>query len=197
MHPRADTVRRRYNLHLIDYLDCMGTETEVPTLDPCHVIPDRLRTFTSCARCTDHAAGVHFFLDDYRFEWAWSDPLRYVDMLRRFECVLTPDFSCYVDMPEPMQRWNVYRGRAVGRIWQKHGLNVIPTLTWGFEDTYGFCFDGIPTGSVVALSTVGLMRGRDAQRLFVDGASEAARRLEPSALLAYGKQLDFDAAGAE
>jgi hypothetical protein len=159
-------------------------------------MPDRLRAFTSCSRCTDYAAGVHFFLDDYRFEWAWSDPLRYVDMLRRFKCVLTPDFSCYVDMPEPMQRWNVYRGRAVGRIWQMQGLNVIPTLTWGFENSYSFCFDGIPTGSVVALSTVGLMRGKDGQRLFADGAGEAARRLKPSAILAYGEPMEFDDAEA-
>jgi hypothetical protein len=40
------------------------------------------------------------------------------------------------------------------------------------------------------------MRGKDAQRLFVEGASEAARRLKPSCILAYGKPLDFDDCGA-
>ena len=114
-HPkgRRDRVRRAYNLHLVDGFG-VDEQTGMPMLDPVQIVPERLRAFTSCARATDLKAGVHFFLDDYRFEATWSDPERYASMLSRFACVLTPDFSCYLDMPEPMQRWNVYRGRAVG-----------------------------------------------------------------------------------
>ena len=119
---RRDRVRRAYNLHLVDGFD-VGP-SGMPQLDPVEVAPERLRAFTSCPRCTDPKAGVHFFLDDYRFEGTWSDPVRYVPMLSRFACALTPDFSCYLDMPEPMQRWNVYRGRAVGRMWQDAGLRA-------------------------------------------------------------------------
>ena len=196
MNTRSDRVRRTYNLHL---LDSFGVEevTGMPQLDPVEVEPKRLRAFTSCPRCTDERAGVHFFLDDYRFEGTWSDPLRYVPMLSRFACTLTPDFSCYLDMPEPMQRWNVYRGRAVGRIWQDAGLAVVPTLTWGEPDTYAFCFEGIPTGSTVALSTVGLMDYEEGIELFQHGAAEATRRLRPAVVLAYGKRCDFEAHGAE
>ena len=195
MYGRKDRVRRAYNLHLLDASD--GCDAYgMPLLDACHVVPDRLRGFNTCARCTDQKAGVHFFLDDYRFEWAWSDPLRYVDMLSRFQCVLTPDFSVYVDMPEPMQRFNVYRGRAVGRIWQEAGLEVVPTLTWGFPGTYGFCFDGLPQGGTVALSTVGLMRYPENVRFFKAGASAAVRACRPGAVLAFGVPCDFDAGGA-
>lgn len=196
MSDRADRVRRAYNLHLVDGFRVEET-TGMPMLDPVEVVPDRLRAFTSCPRCSDPAAGVHFFLDDYRFEGAWSDPMRYVPMLSRFACVLTPDFSCYLDMPEPMQRWNVYRGRAVGRAWQDAGLVVVPTLTWGEPDTYAFAFDGIPQGSTVALSTVGLMDCEEGIELFRNGASEAMRRLRPSVVLAYGKRCDLDARGAQ
>ena len=125
-HPkgRRDRVRRAYNLHLVDGFG-VDEQTGMPMLDPVQIVPERLRAFTSCARATDLKAGVHFFLDDYRFEATWSDPERYASMLSRFACVLTPDFSCYLDMPEPMQRWNVYRGRAVGRAWQDMGLCVV------------------------------------------------------------------------
>lgn len=196
MNTRSDRVRRTYNLHLID---SFGVEevTGMPQLDPVEVEPKRLRAFTSCPRCTDEHAGVHFFLDDYRFEGTWGDPERYVPMLSRFACALTPDFSCYLDMPEPMQRWNVYRGRTVGRIWQDAGLAVVPTLTWGEPDTYAFCFDSIPTGSTVALSTVGLMDCEEGIELFQQGAAEATRRLRPAVVLAYGKRCDFEAHGAE
>ncbi|MEA5020763.1 MAG: DUF4417 domain-containing protein [Gordonibacter sp.] len=194
MSDRTDRVRRAYNLHLVDGF-CVG-DSGMPMLDVVEIAPKRLRAFTSCARCTDKRAGVHFFLDDYRFEATWSNPMRYAPMLARFACVLTPDFSCYLDMPEPMQRWNVYRGRVVGRVWQDAGLCVVPTLTWGEPDTYAFAFEGIPTGSTVALSTVGLMDCREGVDLFQQGAAEATRRLHPSVVLAYGKPCDFDAHGA-
>lgn len=191
---RRDRVRRTYNLHLLDGFD-VGP-SGMPLLDPVEVVPERLRAFTSCPRCSDPNAGVHFFLDDYRFEGTWSDPVRYVPMLSRFACVLTPDFSCYLDMPEPMQRWNVYRGRAVGRVWQNAGLAVVPTLTWGEPYTYAFAFEGVPQGSVVALSTVGLMDCVEGIELFKNGAAEAARRLRPSVVLAYGRRCEFDAHGS-
>lgn len=195
MNERADRMRRAYNLHLVDGFG-VEEKTGMPQLDPVQITPERLRAFTSCPRCTDHKAGVHFFLDDYRFEGTWSDPMRYVAMLSRFACTLTPDFSCYLDMPEPMQRWNVYRGRAVGRAWQDAGLVVVPTLTWGEPYTYTFCFDGIPYGSTVALSTVGLMDCAEGIELFQNGAAEAMRRLCPSVVLAYGKRCDFNTNGA-
>lgn len=90
-------------------------------------------------------------------------------MLSRFACVLTPDFSCYLDI-EPMQRWNVCRGRVVGRALQDAGLTVVPTLTWGEPNTYAFCFEGIPKGSIVALSTVGLMDCDEDIALFKHGS---------------------------
>ena len=99
-------------------------------------------------------------------------------------------------MPEPMQGWNVYRGRAVGRTWQDAGLAVVPTLTWGEPNTYAFAFEGVPQGSVVALSTVGLMDCAEGIELFKNGAAEATRGLRPSVVLAYGRRCGFEANGA-
>jgi hypothetical protein len=197
MNPRTDRDTRRHNLHLLDYNACLRTSTEVPELAPSTVIPARLVAFNEAKATRDPDAGIHFYLDDYRFEWAWSDPLKYVDMLRRFTCVLTPDFSLWVDMPEPLQRYQVYRSRVVGWIWQQHGVEIVPTLTWGFPESYEFAFDGIPEGGTVSLSTVGLTRGRDAQELLTRGAEEAMVRLCPSVVLAYGQPMDFDSGGAQ
>lgn len=191
----SERTRRAYNLHLVDALACPGP-CGMPQLDPVDAEPTRLAAFSSRPREGDPAAGVHFFLDDYRFEAVWGDPLRYAGALSRFACVLTPDFSCYLDMPEPVQRWNVYRGRAVGRIWQDAGLAVVPTLTWGGPDTYEFAFEGIPEGSTVALSTVGLMNCPEGVELFKAGAEEAMRRLRPSLVVAHGRECSFDAMGA-
>ena len=156
----------------------------------------RLVAFTARRNAERENTAIHFYLDDYRFSGTWREPERYVSTLRGFECVLTPDYSCYLEMLEPMQAFNVFRGRAVCRVWQEAGLRVIPTLTWGEPNTYSFCFRGIPKGGTVALSTVGLMDCKEGVELFVNGANEAMNQLEPTHVLAYGKRCDFDARGA-
>ena len=52
---------------------------------------------------------VHFFIDDYQFDALWRNVDRYVDKLRQFQYVLTPDFSTYTDFPKAIQIYNHYR----------------------------------------------------------------------------------------
>lgn len=47
--------------------------------------------------------GIHFFLDDYQFNRLWPDSDRYIEMLKRFKYVLSPDFSLYTDFPIALQ----------------------------------------------------------------------------------------------
>ena len=47
--------------------------------------------------------GIHFFLKDYQFSRLWTSPDMYIDMLRRFRFVCTPDFSMYTDFPIALQ----------------------------------------------------------------------------------------------
>lgn len=193
----ANRTTMMYNLHLLDIRDC-DPDTGMPVLQPAELTPPkRLIAATESKNKSDGEAGIHFWLDDFRFEYAWNDPMRYVTMLERFHCVLEPDFSVYVNMPLPMQRWNVFRGRAVAKIWQDAGLCVVPKLTWGFPESYGFCFDGLPRGGVYALSTVGLAKSKELIEFFKEGASAAVSAVHPDVILAYGKPLDFDSGGAE
>lgn len=53
------------------------------------------------------------FIDDYQFERIWNTPERYVNVLKQYDCVLTPDFSLYMDMPRAMKVWNIYRSRSI------------------------------------------------------------------------------------
>lgn len=197
MDSRADRVERAYNLHLVDSLDPDMSESGFPILDAADANPARLVAFTERGRGADPSAGVHFFLDDYRFDAVWRDPLRYAPQLSGFACALTPDWSVYLEMPEPMQRWGVYRSRAVGRIWQDAGVAVVPTLRWGEPATFGWCFEGLPRGSTVALSTVGLADCPEGRELFRLGAEEAMRRLRPRRVIAHGREVGFDPMGAE
>lgn len=59
----------------------------------------------------------------------------------------------YIEMNENIQRYNTFRNRWVGAYLAEKGIRVIPTVNWGLENTFDFCFNGIEKGSTVAVST--------------------------------------------
>lgn len=191
---RKDRTARLYNLHLVTENDC--DEVGMPLLKPVD-IPIKDTDLVSFKAKPNKEVGAHFFMEDYAFENTWRDPERYISMLAKFAYTLTPDFSCFLDMPEPMQRWNVYRSRALGFIWQNAGLCVVPTVTWGLENTYQFAFDGIPDDSTVCFSSVGLMRCTEGKEVFRNGAEAACEYLSPKKIICYGTPCDFNAQGSE
>lgn len=182
-----------YNLGLVSAADC--NDDGMPTIPAVDVRPKRLMGF-NYARSADgrskRGTGCHFFLDDYQFERCWAKPRAQVEFIRGFSCVLSPDFSLYLDMPLPMQRWNVYRSRALGLVWCREGLTVVPTLSWAGPDSYEFCFSGLEPHGTYAVSTVGVKGDESALKVWVDGMAEAMRRLEPSRILLYGGDVGFD-----
>lgn len=138
---------------------------------------------------------VHMFLDDYQIERLWSSPEAYVEKLMEFECVFTPDFSLYSDMPIAMQIWNTYRSRLVGQIMQDYGIRVLPTVSWGMPETFEFCFDGIEEGSICVVSTIGVKRNGAATEIWRDGMDEMIKRIKPSAIWCYGGRVEYDYKG--
>lgn len=166
---------------------------QMPILKACDFVPEDLIGFKYISTTKRKLAGVHFFIDDYQFERIWNEPYTYIGKLEEFPCVLTPDFSLYMDMPMAMKVWNVYRSRLIGQICQDCGMNVIPTLSWAEPETFTFCFDGIEPGGTVAVSTVGVMRDKKAQEVWKAGMDEALKRIRPKTVVCYGKkQMEYD-----
>ena len=182
-----------YNLQFYDS-ECVDGKWGIPMLDPCNHIPEDLISFNYVlsAKEGDKQKGVHFFIDDYQFERVWNDPMFYIDKLKEFDCVLTPQFSLYTDMPLAMQIWNRYRSQQIGRMLQDAGVWVIPSLCWSDERCFSFCFDGVPHNSVVAISTVGGIKEKTAYENFIKGCDEAIRILAPSGIILYGSEVDYD-----
>ena len=138
---------------------------------------------------------VHMFVDDYQMERIWNQPEVYVEKLMDFDCVFTPDFSLYLDMPIAMQIWNTYRSRLVGQIMQDYGITVIPTISWGMPETFEFCFDGIEQGSIVVVSTIGVKSDETATEIWRSGMDEMIKRIHPYAIWVYGGEVEYDYKG--
>ena len=132
---------------------------------------------------------AHFFLDDYRFERCWRKPDSQIEELKKYDGVLSPDFSMYTNYPQAMQIWQVYRNRWCACYWQSLGIKVIPTISWSDEQSFKYCFLGVQKGSTVAIGTVGVLNNEYAKTLFMQGFKEMLKQLEPKEILIYGNKL--------
>lgn len=131
---------------------------------------------------------VHFFLYDYKFERVWKSPDADIEKLKRYRAVLSPDFSMYLEMNPTMQLYNTFRNRWCGAYFAMKGIRVIPTVSWGDENTFDFCFKGIPKGSTVAVSTLMVSEHgshADQKAFFMKGYNELLRQIEPERIICY------------
>ena len=63
---------------------------------------------------------------------------------------------------------------------------MIPTIGWSTPESYDWCFDGEPTQSIVAVSSVGTQNSKRTKEFFISGYREMVRRLEPETIIFYG-----------
>ena len=187
---------RVWNLRLCNIDDCAGP-WEMPTLEPVDALPPDFISFNFCKSATDFTPGVHFCIDDYQFERVWNSPEQYLELLRKFDCVVCPDFSVYMDMPLPMKLWNLYRSRALGHWWQQRGITVIPNVTWSGEDSFTYCLEGCPQGGTIFISTVGVTRNKESAEIVRKGTAQAIETIQPSRILMLGKPPKIDYHGVE
>lgn len=126
--------------------------------------------------------GLHFFVDDTRFEPVWDDVSRYQRHYKG-RVVCSPDFSMYTDWPRAANLWNAYRARWTARAMVERGALVLPSVTWAGTDTFDFAFEGIRPGSVVAISAYGAKRN---ERLFRAGYMAMLHAIAPRRVVVVG-----------
>ena len=127
--------------------------------------------------------GVHFFVDDYRFNGIYDCPERTLPRYSQYAFLLSPDYSTYSDMSLWRQLENVAKNRWVGAYWQSKGLTVIPTVSWGLAQSFDFCFDGIERNSTVAIGMIGCKRSK---LRFMRGYNAMLEKIEPSKIICFG-----------
>ena len=136
-------------------------------------------------------AFVHFYIDDYTFDGPlsgiWQRPERALTIFRHYAGIITPDFSTYQDFPDPLKRYNIYRMRAFGFWASSNGISVINNVRWGTEETWAYCWDGIPKGGIVAVGTVasGLCHPFN-RMIFERGILRLADVIQPKGIVVYG-----------
>ncbi len=159
---------------------------EIPCLKQEIQKPNNLITFSKAVHCTDYDAWVHFYEDDAAFERLWNRPNTYLPILKKFNGVITPDFSVYRDMPLVMQQWNIYRSRAIGFWLQENGIPVIPNIRFGDDRTFELSCTGIDTNGVRAVGSHGCMKLLTERKYFIKGLKYVVSTLKPTTIIVYG-----------
>ena len=76
------------------FFDNIG-KYNIPIIKPVNIdnLPE-LISFNYAKSTKDKAdKGIHFFVDDYQFLRLWKNPSQYINLLKQFRVVFTPDFS--------------------------------------------------------------------------------------------------------
>ena len=161
---------------------------KLPQLDPTQAVPQNVISFNE-RKSISHPekCWVDFFIDDTLFENFWNHPEVSFSNLKRFEGVITTDYSMLPEMLPGQIIWNCTRNRAMAYYLQQEGFNIVPTASWCTEEDFEWCFDGLPENSSIAITTNGCMSSPYGRRMLLAGTEELYRRKAPSHLIVCGR----------
>ena len=165
---------------------------ELPVIKTSDKLPEKVVAFSKAMAetWTDFNCWVVFYEHDRKFERFWNKPKQYLDKLKKFKGVISPDFSLYRNMPLVMQMWNTYRSRALAVWLQNNGVELIPNIRFGDERTFSFCFDGVEENKTVAVGTHGCIKRKEDKIFFKIGLARMVQRLSPKTIIVYGVAPD-------
>ncbi|MDR2718845.1 MAG: DUF4417 domain-containing protein, partial [Treponema sp.] len=69
------------------------------------------------------------------------------------------------------------------------GIDVIPSAGWSDERSYSFCFEGLPKGGTIAISTNGCISSKISIYYFIKGFNKMLEVLKPTTILNYGRPI--------
>lgn len=161
---------------------------EIPKLNGSHLKPTKIIPFSKALTSTDYEAWVGFYEDDSKFIRVWRNPRRYLPILRRFQGVISPDFSLYRNMPLIMQAWSVFKSRALAHWWEINGIEVIPNIRFSTQCSYPFAFAGIKKYSTVAVGIHGCWHKNEDRKYFKKGFITMVDVLKPKCIVIYGTE---------
>ena len=130
---------------------------------------------------------VHFYISDERFKRTLEDPTGCADDLAKFRAVIGPDFSPYSTHQAELRYSSIWYAKAVTAYWQYRGLRVMPNVRWTSHGDIFVVVDGLPSGSTLSVSTLGVTKSKEQISLFRRGLEQLVTSAEPKRLIVHGR----------
>jgi hypothetical protein len=191
---QESTQRKVSNILNLDNAQYEGVgKYDIPEIAPVYELPEIKEWIGFNYVLSDdepEGKAVHFFIDDYQFERIWNNPNRYVEKLRRYAAVCSPDFSPYGDMPLATQIFNHYRKHWVAKYFQDRGVNIIPTIRSSTDErSLEFYLDGEPKGGIVIISSMWTNK-EETLEIFKKEYQKMYETLKPKKVFLYGRMIE-------
>ena len=122
---------------------------------------------------------------DREFSRVLTATTRYLDLLKLYDGVITPDCSMQIRQAPCLQQTNTYMNRAVGYFLQRNGIPVIPNIRWSDESSFDYCFLGVYPGSIVCISTHGCIQSKEQKRIYKTGLEAMLEAIRPCQVLVH------------
>lgn len=120
---------------------------------------------------------LHWFVDDYRQEFAWRRPEEGLAVSAFAPVCTGPDYTVWLDDPLNWRVYQVWRSRLVCEFWSSRGLSVLPVLPLVVPD-------GLPTGLIRSI------RGPSKRESgWVSLVGSAVRRTGAAGLVVFGNAV--------
>ncbi len=153
-------------------------------------VPKDILPFGKVNVCNNKRQYVHFYQHDKEFSRVLTATNRYLDVLKLYDGVITPDCTMMIGQSPCLQQANTYMNRAVGFYLQKNGISVIPNIRWSDESSFAYCFLGVHPGSMVSVSTHGCIETKRQKEMFRIGMEAMLEVLKPPIVLIHGYMPD-------
>lgn len=184
----AHESRDVFNAWLLDGLT-LAAPFDIPLITAQAGIPTRLICFSEATgkhRAPDRLAWVHWYEDDVRMERFWARPDRYLDRLRQYGGVISPDFSVYRNMPRATKIHNTFRNQALGAWLQVQGLQVIANVRLSGRESIPYALAGVPHRATLALGLHGCVKDVANRVNVAEELRLVCDLCEPTDLVVYG-----------
>lgn len=152
-------------------------------------LPSMAIPFSKAMSGTHKDIVMVFYEPDTNFARVLHNPKRYVEPLKKFTCVVGPDFSQKIGMDPFVNFSNNWWNKALTAYFQSKGIFMIANVTWSDPSSYSYAFVGIPKHSVIAINCTGIKGNHAAMYLWRKGYEEALRVLQPVLIIRYGDKM--------
>lgn len=187
----ADLILNKQDI--LNYVEFINHPNQFPTpiirrIEPFE-LPSIALPFSKALNRSNKDVMVVFYESDVNFARVLHNPNRYVEPLKRFKCVVGPDFSQKIGMNTFICYSNSWWNKVLTAFFQAKGVNMIPNVTWSIPSSYSYAFSGIPKHSVIAINCSGIKSNHAAAYLWRKGYEQALKILQPSLIVRYGDKM--------
>ncbi len=187
-HTKAPYVRDVYLAYLIQGAR-RTHEDGYPIIEPWMVAEnppgdivqwDKRNTVKDKSRCA-----VSFYCVDQYFSSLQCNPRKYVNEVRKYECVIGMDASPFDNMPLVVQKSQIFDNLAITYYYGRQGIPIIPNVRVGNDSTIASLV-AYPQSTLIAIGTNGFIHEKCNRAIFQKQVEIIIDTLLPKGIVVYG-----------